>query len=85
MLPPYLPEYQTAILEIIVPTHLEDPIVGEGHAIKCVSLYLDEDSVFTGRVKGRIVTMLHGQAPVDVETWHEVGLAGFRVFEALAD
>lgn len=29
--------------------------------------------------------MLHGQASVDVEPWHEVGLAGLRVLQALGD
>lgn len=29
--------------------------------------------------------MLHGQAPVDVESRHEVGLAGLRVLETLGN
>lgn len=38
--------------------------------------YLGEDSILAAGVQGRVVPVLHGQAPVNVEPWHEVGLAG---------
>lgn len=47
--------------------------------------YLGEDSVLADGVECRIVTVLHGQTPVDVESRHEIGLAGLRVLEALGD
>lgn len=47
--------------------------------------YLGEDSIFAAGIKCWIVTMLHGQASIDVEAWHKVWLASLRVLEALSD
>lgn len=47
--------------------------------------YLGEDSVLAAGVQGRVVPVLHGQASVNVEPWHEVGLAGFRVLQTLGN
>lgn len=42
-------------------------------------MYLSEHSVLAAGVYGWVVSVLHSQTPVDVETGHEVGLAGLRV------
>lgn len=48
-------------------------------------MYLSKHSVLAAGVQRRVISMLHGQTPVDVETGHEVWLAGLRVGEALRD
>lgn len=53
----------------------------------CILLrqHLSEHSIFAGGIKGGVVAVLHGEATVDVQAWHEVGLVGLGVFQALAD
>lgn len=38
---------------------------------------LGEDRILAGRVPRRAGTVLHGKAAVDVQPWHEAGLAAF--------
>lgn len=48
-------------------------------------MYLSKHSVLAAGVQRRVISMLHGQTSVDVETGHKVWLAGLRVNEALRD
>lgn len=48
-------------------------------------MYLSKHSVLAAEVQRRVISMLHGQTPVDVQTGHKVWLAGLRVDEALRD
>lgn len=47
--------------------------------------YLGEDSVLAAGIQGRVVSVLHSQASVNVEAWHEVGLARLRVLQTLGN
>lgn len=48
-------------------------------------LHLIEDGVLAGWVQRRVVSVLHGQTSVNVESRHEVWLAGLGVLQALSD
>ena len=50
----------------------------EGH-------YLGEDSILAAGVQGRVVSVLHSQASVNIEPRHEIGLAGLRVLQTLGN
>lgn len=47
--------------------------------------YLIEHGVLAAGVQRRVVSVLHGQASVDVELGHEVWLPGLGVLQALRD
>lgn len=49
------------------------------------TFYLAEHGVLAAGVHRRIISVLHGQTSVDVESRHEVRLAGLRVLQALSD
>lgn len=48
-------------------------------------MYLTKHSVLAAGVQRGVVSVLHGQTPVDVETGHEVWLAGLGINQALRD
>lgn len=48
-------------------------------------MYLGEHSVLAAGVQRGVISVLHSQTSVDVETGHKVWLAGLRVDEALRD
>lgn len=47
--------------------------------------YLGEDSILAAGVQGRVVSVLHSQASVNIEPWHEIWLAGLRVLQTLGN
>lgn len=56
----------------------------ETHAcVRTCVCYLSKDGVFAAGVETRVVTVLHGQAAVDVEAGHEAGFIGLRVLQTL--